>query len=202
LLVIRFELSVINAMSTDEFVTVFADVSEHSPWVAEEAAPDAAGTDKLHRIAEIMADCVDNASTERQLALIRAHPDLAGKAQITGELTQDSSDEQAGAGLDQCSAEEYQRFQSLNDEYHEKFGFPFVVAVRGSSRAEILEMFARRLDNTEAIEFETALSEIHKIARLRIEALEPESDASTPSLPRVDSARATAARFEGQLRDR
>ena len=133
--------------------------------------------DKVDRIAAIMADCVDNASTDRQLALIRAHPDLAGKAQIAGELTQDSSDEQASAGLDQCSAEEYQRFQSLNDEYHEKFRFPFVVAVRGSSRAEILEIFARRLDNTEAIEFETALSEIHKIARLRMDALEPASDA-------------------------
>ena len=134
-------------------------------------------SEERDRIAAIMADCVDNASTDRQLALIRAHPDLAGKAQIAGELTQDSSDEQASAGLDQCSAVEYRRFQSLNDEYHEKFGFPFVVAVRGSSRAEILEIFARRLDNTEAIEFETALSEIHKIARLRMDALEPASDA-------------------------
>ena len=161
----------------EEFVSRYGGVYEHSLWVAEEAAFDAMEVDKVDRIAAIMADCVDNASTDRQLALIRAHPDLAGKAQIAGELTQDSSDEQASAGLDQCSAEEYQRFQSLNDEYHEKFGFPFVVAVRGSSRAEILEIFARRLDNTEAIEFETALSEIHKIARLRIDALEPASDA-------------------------
>lgn len=160
-------------MTTEaEFVSRYGGIYEHSPWVAEEAAPDAAGTDKLDRIAEIMADCVDNASTERQLALIRAHPDLAGKAQIAGELTRDSSAEQASAGLDQCSAEEYDRFQSLNELYREKFGFPFVVAVRGSSRAEILEVFSRRLDNNAATEFETALSEIHQIAQLRMKALE------------------------------
>lgn len=159
-------------MTEAEFISRYDGVYEHSPWVAAEAAPDAAGIDKLDRIAEIMADCVDNASTDRQLALIRAHPDLAGKAQIAGELTRDSTDEQASAGLDQCSAEEYDQFQSLNEGYHRKFGFPFVVAVRGSSRAEILAIFARRLDNDAATEFESALSEIHEIARLRIEALE------------------------------
>ena len=160
-------------MTTEaEFISLYGGVYEHSQWVAEEAAPDAAGADKLDRIAEIMADCVDNASTDRQLALIRAHPDLAGKAQIAGELTPDSSDEQASAGLGQWSAEEYEQFQSLNENYHEKFGFPFVVAVRGSSRAEILEIFESRLDNNAATEFETALTEIHQIARLRIDALE------------------------------
>jgi len=160
-------------MTTEtEFVSRYGGIYEHSPWVAEEAAPDASGTDKLDRIAEIMADCVDNASTERQLALIRAHPDLAGKAQIAGELTRDSSAEQASAGLDQCSSEEYDRFQSLNELYREKFGFPFVVAVRGSSRAEILAVFSRRLDNNAATEFEAALSEIHQIARLRFQAME------------------------------
>ena len=160
-------------MTTEtEFVSRYGGIYEHSPWVAEEAAPDAAGTDKLDRIAEIMADCVDNASTERQLTLIRAHPDLAGKAQIAGELTRDSSAEQASAGLDQCSTEEYDRFQSLNELYREKFGFPFVVAVRGSSRAEILAVFSRRLDNNAATEFEAALSEIHQIARLRLQAME------------------------------
>jgi len=160
-------------MTTEaEFISRYGGVYEHSQWVAEEAAADAAGTDQLDRIAKIMADCVDNASTDRQLALIRAHPDLAGKAQIAGELTPDSSDEQASAGLDQCSAEEYEQFQSLNKEYHEKFGFPFVVAVRGSSRAEILDIFESRLDNNAATEFESALTQIHQIARLRIEALE------------------------------
>ena len=119
-----------------------------------------------------MADCVDNADTEQQLELIRAHPDLAGKAQIAGELTEDSTEEQASAGLDQCSKVEYERFQALNDAYKEKFGFPFVMAVRRSNRAEILEAFSARLKNDYDAEFETALAEIHKIARLRLDAME------------------------------
>ena len=85
------------------------------------------------RIAEIMADCVDNADVDRQLALIRAHPDLADRARAAGELTADSSAEQASAGLDRCSKVEYERFSALNDAYKEKFSFPFVMAVRDSS---------------------------------------------------------------------
>ena len=127
--------------------------------------------DATETLAMLMADCVDNASTEKQLALIRAHPDLAGKAQLAGELTEESTTEQASAGLDQCSAEEYERFQALNTEYLEKFGFPFVMAVRGSDRAAILDAFSARLENDYELEFETALIEIHKIARLRLEAM-------------------------------
>jgi len=159
------------AISEAEFAEKFAGIYEHSAWVAEEAADIAAASSDISRVAEVMADCVDNASTERQLALIRAHPDLAGKAQIAGELTADSTTEQASAGLDQCSAEEYERFQSLNDDYHEKFGFPFVMAVRDSTRGDILAAFASRLSNDPGTEFETALEEIHKIARLRLDAL-------------------------------
>lgn len=159
-------------MSATEFVARYGGVYEHSPWVAEEAANDAAGIESIERVAEIMADCVDNASTERQLALIRAHPDLAGKAQIAGELTVESSEEQARAGLAQCSAAEYEQFQSLNDRYHEKFGFPFVMAVRDSTRAEILAAFTQRLENDVNTEFETALAEIHAIAKLRLRAME------------------------------
>lgn len=122
-----------------------------------------------------MADCVDNAAPERQLELIRAHPDLAGKAQLAGELTASSTEEQASAGLDQCSPEEYERFQALNGAYRDKFGFPFVLAVRGRSRAEILEAFEARLGNDYDVEFETALAEIHQIARLRLEAMKEQS---------------------------
>ena len=160
------------ALTREQFVARYGGIYEHSPWVAEEAAADVADSDDPGEIAAIMADCVDNASTERQLALIRAHPDLAGKAQIAGELTADSTDEQASAGLDRCSAEEYAQFQSLNDRYRAKFGFPFVMAVRGCSRAEILAAFAARLENAAALEFETALAEIHKIARLRLQAMQ------------------------------
>lgn len=159
------------ASPESEFADRFAGIYEHSRWVAEEAAAVVSADDSLSRIAGVMADCVDNASTETQLSLIRAHPDLAGKAQVAGELTEDSTTEQASAGLDQCSAEEYARFQSLNAGYHEKFGFPFVMAVRDSSRAQILEAFESRLGNDSNTEFETALAEIHKIARLRLEAM-------------------------------
>ena len=155
-----------------DFVNRYGAIYEHSPWVAEEAEPVVAGATDLETIATVMADSVDNAAAEKQLALIRAHPDLAGKAQIAGELTADSTSEQASAGLDQCSAEEYEQFQSLNDAYKEKFGFPFVMAVRNSSRGEILEAFESRLGNDPDTEFETALAEIHKIARLRLEAMQ------------------------------
>ena len=105
-------------LSQAEFVAQYAAVYEHSAWVAEQAAPFVAESHDINRIAELMADCVDNASVEQQLALIRAHPDLAGKAQIADGLTEDSTSEQASAGLDQCSAEEYEQFQILNSSYH------------------------------------------------------------------------------------
>jgi len=158
-------------MDTHDFVARFSGIYEHSPWVAEQVAPLASAGDGMNILAALMADCVDNASTEKQLALIRAHPDLAGKAQLAGELTEESTSEQASAGLDQCSAEEYERFQALNTAYLEKFGFPFVMAVRDSDRAAIIDAFAARLDNDFATEFETALVEIHKIARLRLESM-------------------------------
>ena len=158
-----------------EFVQRYGDIYEHSPWVAERAQAHIGASTDIEVIARVMADCVDNAALDQQLELIQAHPDLAGKAQIAGELTADSTSEQASAGLDQCSAEEYERFQQLNDRYHDKFGFPFVMAVRDSSRSEILAAFAARLENDPATEFETALQEIHKIARLRLEGMEAES---------------------------
>jgi 2-oxo-4-hydroxy-4-carboxy-5-ureidoimidazoline decarboxylase len=155
-----------------DFVAKYGGVYEHSSWVAEEAAQIVGDVQDMETIATVMADCVDNAAVDKQLRLIRAHPDLAGKAQIAGELTADSTSEQASAGLDRCSAEEFEQFQSLNRAYHEKFGFPFVMAVRNASRADILEEFAARLSNDADVEFETALAEIHKIARLRLEAMQ------------------------------
>lgn len=159
-------------MDTHDFIARFGGVYEHSPWVAERVAALGIDTDDVALLAEWMAECVDNAASEQQLELIRAHPDLAGKAQIAGELTADSTAEQASAGLDRCSRDEFERFQALNTAYRDKFGFPFVMAVRGSSREEILEAFATRLGNDYELEFETALTEIHKIARLRLEAME------------------------------
>lgn len=155
----------------EEFVARYGAIYEHSPWVAEQAALVVGAGDDIERIAAVMADCVDNASRERRLALVRAHPDLADKAREAGELTADSATEQSSAGLDQCSPGEYERFQSLNRAYRDKFGFPFVMAVRNSSRQEILAAFEQRLGNDAETEFETALAEIHEIARLRLAAL-------------------------------
>lgn len=159
-------------MDSHDFIARYGAIYEHSPWVAERVAIFAADVDDKNRLAELMADCVDNADKERQLTLIRAHPDLAGRLQVAGELTADSTEEQARAGLDQCSKIEYERFQALNDAYKEKFGFPFVMAVRQSNRAEILDAFGARLQNDYDAEFEAALNEIHTIARLRFDAME------------------------------
>jgi 2-oxo-4-hydroxy-4-carboxy-5-ureidoimidazoline decarboxylase len=118
-----------------------------------------------------MVDTMRGATRERQLALIRAHPDLAGRAAIAGELTAASSAEQASAGLDRCTPEEFARFQELNDSYKGRFGFPFILAIKGRTRAGILAAFEQRLDNTPAAEFEEALRQIARIARLRLEDL-------------------------------
>jgi 2-oxo-4-hydroxy-4-carboxy-5-ureidoimidazoline decarboxylase len=158
-------------MDTHDFIARYGGIYEHSPWVAEQVAAFATDVDDAPTLAALMADCVDNAALEQQLELIRAHPDLAGKAQVAGELTPESTVEQAGAGLDQCSSDEFARFQELNAAYWEKFGFPFVMAVRGHDRASILDAFSRRLENNYDLEFETALVEIHKIARLRLDAM-------------------------------
>ncbi|MDX1404919.1 MAG: 2-oxo-4-hydroxy-4-carboxy-5-ureidoimidazoline decarboxylase [Woeseiaceae bacterium] len=155
----------------EEFVARYGGVYEHSPWVAEQAYDSARDVEDATQLAKLMADRVDQAPAERRLALIRAHPDLAGKAAIAGELTDESSEEQAAAGIDRCSPREYAEFQSLNERYKRKFGFPFVMAVRNSNRHEILEVFARRLENDEETEFATAIAEIHKIARMRLKAM-------------------------------
>jgi OHCU decarboxylase len=157
------------------FVRRYGGIYEHSPWVAAAAEAVIGGDQRLERLAEVMADCVDNASRERQLELIRAHPDLAGKAQIGGELTAASTSEQRSAGLDRCTPEQYDRFQSLNEAYRNKFGFPFVMAVRDSSREEILAAFAARLENDADVFNDTATTEIYTIARLRLCALEEDS---------------------------
>lgn len=159
------------AKAKEAFIERFGGVYEHSPWVAEQCFHRAAGLDDAGAIAGVFADCVDRSPPETRLALIRAHPDLAGRAAVRGELTGHSTDEQASAGIDQCTPEEFQRFQQANDAYREKFGFPFVMAVRNSNRHAILEAFESRLRNSQAQEFDKAIAEIHKIARLRLQKI-------------------------------
>jgi OHCU decarboxylase len=156
----------------DSFVARYGGIYECSPWVAEEAWDTHGDVTGAENLAELLANSVNQAPRERRMALIRAHPDLAGKAAIAGELTRESSGEQAAAGIDRCTPEEFRRFETLNGRYREKFGFPFVMAVRNSNRHEILDAFARRLGNDGDTEFETAISEIHKIAKLRLEAMD------------------------------
>lgn len=156
-----------------EFVSVFGGVYEHSPWVAEQVW-DAGLTnqmDKIEKLAGAMAAMVAKADRQWQLDLINAHPDLAGKAAVRGELTVSSTSEQARAGLGDCTHEEFEKFQSYNKTYKEKFGFPFIKAVKNSNRHEILAGFEERLKNDADTEFKTALNEIDKIAAFRLQEL-------------------------------
>ncbi|MFG6177636.1 2-oxo-4-hydroxy-4-carboxy-5-ureidoimidazoline decarboxylase [Halomonas sp. THAF12] len=153
------------------FVERFGDIYEHSPWVAELAWQRglSAEQDSPEGLAEAMGRELSEADAERQLEVIRAHPDLAGKAAIAGELTDDSTKEQAGAGLDQCTPEEMARFERLNAAYKERFGFPFVMAVKGNDRHDILAAFETRLSNEPAEERRTAIEQINRIAAFRLE---------------------------------
>jgi OHCU decarboxylase len=161
----------------DEFVARFGGVFEHSPWVAErafETTPDVSLTsDSVH---EALVAPFRAASHAERLAVLRAHPDLAGKLAIAGGLTEDSKAEQAGAGLDRLSAAEHARFTGLNTAYTKKFGFPFIIAVKGLNKDDILAAFETRIDNSLEEEFETASAQVEKIALLRLRSLLPGED--------------------------
>jgi 2-oxo-4-hydroxy-4-carboxy-5-ureidoimidazoline decarboxylase len=163
-------LAELNALPPAAFVAALGGVFEHSSWVAERAlaARPFATAEALHAT---MVAAVAAAGEQAQLALLRAHPELAGRAMIRRELTADSSREQAGAGLTQCSPDEYARLQDLNARYNARFGFPFVVAVKGLDRAQILERFAARITNDRATELREALSQVARIARFRLDSL-------------------------------
>jgi OHCU decarboxylase len=169
----RFQTLTPSRLSRADFVNVFADIYEHSPWVAEKAFDLGLdqSVDEVDGLHQRMADILLSAGHEAQLALINAHPDLAGKAAIRGELTASSTLEQAGAGIGECSAEEFARFTELNDAYKAKFGFPFIKAVKGSNRQQILAAFEERIHHSTEQEFQTALAEINKIALFRLQAL-------------------------------
>jgi 2-oxo-4-hydroxy-4-carboxy-5-ureidoimidazoline decarboxylase len=154
-------------LQRDRFVELFGGVFEHAPWVAERAF-DAGPFDSIEALHGAMVEAMRRAPRAQQLALIRAHPDLAGRAAVAGKLTAASSAEQASAGLDQCTPAEFERFRELNDKYKEKFAFPFILAVKGRTRAQILAAFEHRLHNTVEAEFAEALSQIAEIARLRL----------------------------------
>ena len=163
----------INALDRAGFTAALGGIFEHSPWVADEAWRHRpfADVDALHGA---MLAAVGAAGEPRQLALLRSHPELAGKAMVRNELTADSTQEQAGAGLTQCSPEEFARLTELNRRYQAHFGFPFILAVKGYDRAGILAEFARRVENDRATEFREALAQVARITRMRLHALLPD----------------------------
>lgn len=154
----------VNAMTPGDFLAAFGDVAEHSPWVAREAQSFRPFASRDAMIAAFDS-AIRAANRDSQLALIRAHPDLATRA----KLTDDSTKEQAGAGLDTLTAEEFSRFTLLNDAYKYRFGFPFIFAVKGATKHMILESFEERVNNSPAKEFDTAIAQVCRIFRFRIE---------------------------------
>jgi OHCU decarboxylase len=174
----RFTLKQINAFTRAEFVRVIGPVFERSPWIAEVtwARRPFADLDELHGA---LRDTVALSGGAKQLELIRAHPDLAGRIAMAGALTSESAREQASAGLDCVSAAEAAVFTELNHAYLKRFGFPFVICARLNKKEAILTAFRARLGNSLEAEIRTALDEIYKIARLRLDDLVQASGHST-----------------------
>ncbi len=160
----------VNRMSLPDFRQALGGVFEHSPWIAERAWA-ARPFGSLEALHAAMVRVVRDTSREEQLALLRAHPDLAGRAARAGNVSAASLTEQSSAGLDRLTDEEYTRFGRLNASYREKFGFPFIIAVRTHDKAAVLAAFERRLGNTVAEEIEAALAEVFAITRFRLNAL-------------------------------
>jgi 2-oxo-4-hydroxy-4-carboxy-5-ureidoimidazoline decarboxylase len=160
-------LAALNACDRDTFVAALGHLFEHSPWVAAETAAQRPfpNADALHAA---LCETMRGAPEERQLALVRAHPDLAGRLAQAGQLTADSTREQSAAGLDRLSADEAAEIQRLNDAYKARFGFPFVICARLNAKEAILASMRARVGKEPAEELSTALGEIAKIARLRL----------------------------------
>lgn len=163
-------LDEINALSPEAFTAQFGNLYEHSPWIAAGAADQRPFASFDHMLAAFES-VVEAASDTDKLILLRAHPELAGKAAIDGTLTNASEAEQASAGLDRMLPDEYAELTSLNRRYSERFGFPFIICVRLTTKAGILTALNTRLNNSAAEEFQNALAEVAKIAKLRLEGL-------------------------------
>lgn len=164
------QLAALNSMDRAVFVETLGRIFEHSPWVAERSFGDRpfASIGALHAA---MVAAMERALPSEQMALLQAHPELAGKAAVRRELTAESTREQSGAGLDHCSLSEFARINDLNRRYNAKFGFPFILAVSGHDRDGILREFARRVECDRATEFAEALRQVARIARFRLETL-------------------------------
>ena len=158
----------LNRMAEADFTARFGDVAEHSPWVAERAAGARPFADR-DSVAQAFAAALRSAARDEQVAVLRAHPDLAGRAAVSGDLTEDSRKEQAGAGLDRLTPEEFERFTALNAAYKERFEIPFIFAVKGATKGMILAAFEERLANGREEELKNAIDNVCRIMRFRIE---------------------------------
>ena len=171
-----YKSSLPSQMTRVRFLNCFGSVYESSPWIAETAWDlgkiDSKAVDSAEKLSTILSQIVDQASDKKKLALLNAHPDLAGKLAIAGKLTAHSTKEQAGADLQNCTTEEFNQFQKLNKDYKEKFGFPFILAVQGYQRSEILKVFQKRIKNSIEEEYKVALAQVNRIALLRLIRIE------------------------------
>ena len=163
-------ISEVNQLDHSAYMAAFGPIAEHSPWVAEKGRAEAPSVDRGAMV-NAFQRALTTATHEEQLAVIRAHPDLAGRAASAGELEAHSTSEQAGAGLDQLTQDELDRFTELNGNYLSKFGFPFIFAVKGANKYQILDAFEARIGATETEEFLTAITQVCRIIRFRLEEM-------------------------------
>jgi 2-oxo-4-hydroxy-4-carboxy-5-ureidoimidazoline decarboxylase len=161
-------LAQVNALTREEFIAHFGDIAEHSSWVAEGAVSSRPFLSH-DSLVDAFQQSVLTAPQSSQDALILAHPDLAGRAAKAGDLAEESRREQKGAGLDRLTEDEFKRFHQLNDLYRARFGFPFIFAVSGATKFQILESFEMRVGGTKSEERLTALAQVLRIIRFRLE---------------------------------
>ena len=158
----------INKLPKSEFIKVFANIFENARWIAEELY-NQKPFDNFEELSSKILNIFETATKEKQLKILNAHPDLANKTKIS-LLTPDSLKEQTSAGLDQCTEEEFNEFKKLNDTY-KKFGFPFILAVKGKTKTEILNNFKKRIYSDPETEFNEAIKQVKQIASLRLNEL-------------------------------
>ena len=158
----------INKLPQSEFIKIFANIFENARWIAEELY-NQKPFDDFEELSSKTLNIFETAAKEKQIKILNAHPDLANKTKIS-LLTPDSLKEQTSAGLDQCTEEEFNEFKKLNDTY-KKFGFPFILAVKGKTKIEILNNFRKRISSDPEIEFNEAIKQVKQIASIRLKEL-------------------------------
>ena len=166
----KIPLASLNQYSKDQFVESLGGIFEHSPWVADLVYEDRP-FETIGQLQQTMLEAVRHSPEMQRMALICSHPELAGKEAAAGTLTEDSRQEQSRAGLDQCTAEDLAQLQSLNRAYRKNFEFPFVIAVTGLNKAQIIAALESRLKNSFTVEFDASIAEIGKISMIRLNTL-------------------------------